>query len=173
MILLAEKDICPAEKAAQTVTYVVTGSNASNADVTYGPAGSSYQATVPMSVTRPLRNPPSDSYEVGAQLQGGGSVSCQVKVDGVTIASASAAGSYNIAHCQIGQDGTGSWENALAENADGTINSARPSAGYSVTLPPVLADAGANTVSLRIVLSATPWRRSWVSVLAGPPASIA
>lgn len=107
MIVLAEKDICPAEQSAQTVTYVVTGSYA---DVTYGPSGSDNQGTVPMSVTQPLGSP--QYYAINAQLQGGGSVSCQIKVDSVTIASASASGGYNIADCEIDQNSTvGSWEN--------------------------------------------------------------
>jgi hypothetical protein len=107
MILLAEKDICPSEQSAQTVTYAVTGSYA---DVTYGPAGSDDQGTVPMSVTQPLGSP--QYYAINAQLQGGGSVSCQIKVDGVTIASASASGGYNIADCEIDQNSlSGGWEN--------------------------------------------------------------
>lgn len=52
-----------------------------------------------------------------------------VKIDGVTIASASAVGGYDSATCQIGQDCTGSWEDALAENADGTIYRARANCG--------------------------------------------
>jgi hypothetical protein len=106
MIALAEKEICPAEQTVQTVTYAVTGSYA---NVTYGPTGSEDQATVPMSITQPLASP--QDYGVSAQLQGGGSVSCQIKVDGVTISSASASGGYNIADCQINHDTTGSWIN--------------------------------------------------------------
>ena len=106
MIVLAEKDICPAEQSAQTVTYAVTGSYA---DVTYGPSGSNDQGTAPRSVTQSLGSP--QYYAINAQLQGGGSVSCQIKVDGVTIASASASGGYNIADCEIDQNSTsGSWE---------------------------------------------------------------
>lgn len=107
MIVLAEKDICPAEQTAQTVTYEVTGSSA---DVTYGPSGSDNQGTVPMSVTQPLGSP--QYYAINAQLQGGGSVNCKIKVDGVTISSASASGGYNIADCEVDQNvTTGSWEN--------------------------------------------------------------
>jgi hypothetical protein len=106
MIHLAEKDICPAKVTAQTVTYVVTGSYA---DVTYGPTGSEDKGTIPMAVTQPLGSP--RDYAISAQLQGGGSVSCQIKVDGVTISSASASGGYTIADCQINRDATGSWIN--------------------------------------------------------------
>jgi hypothetical protein len=54
VIVLAEKDLCPARLTASTVTYVVTGSTA---DVTYGPANSGYQGIVPLSVARPLASP--------------------------------------------------------------------------------------------------------------------
>lgn len=107
IIVLAEKDICPAEHTAQVVTYVVTGSYAR---VTYGPTGSEDQGTVPMSVTQSLGSP--RYYVISAQLQGSGSVSCQIKVAGVTISSASASGGYNIADCGINHDATGSWINA-------------------------------------------------------------
>ena len=91
----------PAAKAAaaQTVTYVVTGSAA---DVTYGPAGSSLSGTVPMRVSKPLGTPL--YYSINAQLQSGGSVSCQILVDSQVISSSTATGGYNIAQCEIGQD---------------------------------------------------------------------
>lgn len=108
MITLAEKDMCPSEQSAQTVTYVITGT--SGAQVSYGPSGSNLSGTVPMSVTQPLANP--SYYAINAQLQGYGEVSCKLEVDGVTISSATASGGYNIADCEIGQDAvTGSWEN--------------------------------------------------------------
>ena len=107
MIVLAENDICPSQKTAQTVTYVVSGSDA---DVTYGPDGSDDQGAVPMSITQPLGSP--EYYAINAQLNGGGSVSCKIEVDGVTIASASASGGYNIADCEIDPNSaSGSWEN--------------------------------------------------------------
>jgi len=107
MIVLAEKDICPDQLKRQTITYVVRGDSA---DVTYGPSGSDYTGTVPMTVTRRLGSP--SYYAINAQLNGSGTVSCKLKVDGVTISSGSATGSYNIASCQIGQNlNTGSWEN--------------------------------------------------------------
>ena len=60
-----------------------------------------------MSVTQPLGSP--EYYASDADLQGGGSVSCQIKIDGITIASASATGGYNSANCEIFRDRTGSW----------------------------------------------------------------
>ena len=111
MVLLAEKDICPGQQAAQTITYVVSGT--SGADVTYGPSGSDYQGSVPMSVTKSLGNP--SYYAINAQLQGYGSVTCKLEVDGVVISKASASGSYNIADCEIDQDITsGSWQDTNA-----------------------------------------------------------
>jgi hypothetical protein len=105
MIMLAEKDLCPAQSTPQQVTYVVTGSLA---HVTYGPSGGGFEGTGPLSVSQPLGQP--QFYSINAQLTGGGSVTCLLKVDGVTIASDSASGSGNIASCQIDQNLNGSWE---------------------------------------------------------------
>lgn len=105
MIMLAEKDLCPALSTPQEVTYVVTGSAA---HVTYGPSGANYQGTGPLSVSQPLGQP--QFYSINAQLTGGGSVTCLLEVDGVTIVSDSASGKGNIASCQIDQNLNGSWE---------------------------------------------------------------
>jgi hypothetical protein len=105
MIMLAEKDMCPSQATAQQVTYVVTGGTA---HVTYGPAGTNLEGTAPLTVTQPLAQP--QFYSINAQLTGGGSVTCQLKVDGVTIASDSASGNGNIASCQINQNLNGSWD---------------------------------------------------------------
>jgi hypothetical protein len=105
MIMLAEKDLCPSQLTAQMVTYVVTGSAA---HVTFGPSGTNYEGTVPLSMSRPLGQP--QFYSINAQLTGGGRVTCLLQVDGVTIASASASGNGNIASCQMDQNLNGSWE---------------------------------------------------------------
>jgi hypothetical protein len=92
----------------KTVTYIVTGSTA---QVTYGPAGSSLNGTVPMHKTRKLHHP--QYYAISAQLQGGGAVHCKIKVDGKTISHSTATGGYNIAQCEIVQDVlSGKWESA-------------------------------------------------------------
>lgn len=97
-----------ADAPAQTVTYVVTGSAA---DVTYGPAGSSLSGTVPLHVTKPLGTPA--YYSVDAQLQGGGSVSCEIDVDGKAVSKGTASGGYQIASCEIVQDPfSGQWQDA-------------------------------------------------------------
>ena len=91
--------------AAQTVTFVVTGSPA---DVTYGPAGTSVSGTVPMHVSKPLGTPL--YYDISAQLQGAGTVSCKIEVNGAVISSSTASGGYNIATCEISQDPlSGQW----------------------------------------------------------------
>ena len=55
-----------------TITYAVTGSPA---DVTYGPAGSDFSGSVPMTETGSLASPA--YYFINAQLQGEGEVTCQ------------------------------------------------------------------------------------------------
>jgi hypothetical protein len=108
MTRLAEQDMCAGDLPGQTVTYIVRGT--SGAQVTYGPAGSDFNGSVPMKVTERLGNP--EYYAINAQLQGGGSVSCSIEVDGIPLSTASASGGYNIAGCEIGQDPvTNLWEN--------------------------------------------------------------
>ncbi|UXY23053.1 hypothetical protein N8I84_33395 [Streptomyces cynarae] len=99
------------KETPQTVTYVVTGTG--GADVQYGPAGSSAQGKVPMSVTKPLRNP--QYYAITAQLQGGGHVTCQLKVNGKVISQSTASGGYNLASCEISKDiFSGKWTDTNA-----------------------------------------------------------
>ena len=105
---LAEQDMCASDLPEQTVTYIVRGF--AGAQVTYGPAGSDFNGNVPMRVTERLGDP--EYYAINAQLQGGGTVSCSIEVDGVPLSTASATGGYNIADCEIGQDPiTNLWEN--------------------------------------------------------------
>jgi hypothetical protein len=92
--------------AAQTVTYEVSGSQA---NVTYGPAGSNAQGSVPMDVTKQLGTP--IYVAITAQLQGSGTVTCKIKVDGKVISQSTASGGYNIAQCEISQNPlSGQWE---------------------------------------------------------------
>jgi hypothetical protein len=108
MTRLAEQDMCGSDLPEQTVTYIVRGT--AGAQVTYGPAGSDFNGSVPMRVTERLADP--EYYAINAQLQGGGSVSCSIEVDGIPLSTASASGGYNIAGCEIGQDPvTNLWEN--------------------------------------------------------------
>src|SRR5215831_11578651 len=87
LITLAAKDLCPTRSTAQQVTYLATGGSA---NVTYGPSGSGFQGSAP--------------------LKGGGTVTCQLKVDGVTIASSTASGTNSVANCAMDQDLNGSWQ---------------------------------------------------------------
>jgi hypothetical protein len=108
MTRLAEQDMCASDLPGQTVTYIVRGT--AGTQVTYGPAGSDFNGSVPMKVTERLGDP--EYYAINAQLQGGGSMSCSIEVDGIPLSTASASGSYNIADCGIGQDPvTNLWEN--------------------------------------------------------------
>ncbi len=91
----------------QIVTYVVTGSAA---HVTYGPSGSDLTGTAPMSAASTLGDPP--YYSIRAQLEGGGTVTCKLEVDGKVISVSTASGGYAIAVCEISRDPvTGQWEN--------------------------------------------------------------
>jgi hypothetical protein len=107
MVRLAEKDICPQYLPPETVTYIVRGTP--GAQVTYGPSGSDFNGNVPMHVTRPLGDP--QFYAINAQLQGDGTVSCVIKVDGIPLSRSIATGGFNIADCEISQDPiTNMWE---------------------------------------------------------------
>jgi len=63
-----------------------------------------------MDKTLTIRSSAPSYYAINAQLQGGGTVSCQIQVDGKTISTATASGGYNIADCEISQDFTGGWQ---------------------------------------------------------------
>lgn len=94
--------------ARQTLTYVVTGSPAT---VTYGPEGSDLAGTVPMRVTVPLGT--ALYYALTAQLQGGGSVTAEILVDGKAVSTGKAAGGYNIAMAEVVKDPlSGGYESA-------------------------------------------------------------
>jgi hypothetical protein len=67
-VVAASTTPAPKPAAPQTVTYEVSGSDA---QVTYGPAGSDLSGTVPMKVIAKLGDPA--YYALQAQLQGGGS----------------------------------------------------------------------------------------------------
>lgn len=91
-----------------TVTYYVAGSVA---DVTYGPAGSQLSGSDPMKETVPLGDAP--YYAITAQLQDyGGSVTCQIGIDGYVVSQATASGDYHIAQCEIVRTADGSWASA-------------------------------------------------------------
>jgi len=97
-----------AAAAVPKITYVVTGT-AGDAQVTYGPDGSSFNGTVPMRVTKRLSS--AAYYAIQAQLQGAGHVKVEILLNGKVISSGTADGGYNIASAEISQDPiTGQWE---------------------------------------------------------------
>lgn len=97
--------------AVPVITYIVTGSPA---DVTYGPEGSNSQGTVPMHVKARLGN--AGYYAIQAQLQGDGSVTVKIEINGKVISSGRAEGGYNIAQAEISQDPiTGQWEDTQSQ----------------------------------------------------------
>jgi len=99
------------QSGQHTLSYIVTGDDAT---VTYGPSGSQNSGTVPMSVTVPLGN--ASYYAINAQLNGSGSVLCEIQVDGTVISESTASGGYDIALCEIVQDPvTGKWEDANSQ----------------------------------------------------------
>lgn len=98
-----------APASAPTVTYIVTGTP--GAVVTYGPSGTNTAGHVGMHVTQPLGS--AEYYAVTAQLQGLGSLTCEILVNGKVVDRQTASGAYNIAGCEIVQDGlNGGWESA-------------------------------------------------------------
>ena len=71
-----------------------------------------------MRITKSLGTP--DYYAIDAQLQGDGTVSCQILVDGKVVSQATASGGYNIASCEISQDPfSGNWEDTNQGREDG------------------------------------------------------
>lgn len=90
-----------------TVTYVVSGDPA---NVTYGPAGSDLQGTVPMQAGAPLGD--ATYYALNAQLQQDGTVTCQILVNGTAVSSGTASGLGGLARCEIIRDSSGDWVDA-------------------------------------------------------------
>lgn len=104
----AASTTAPAAAAAPSkITYEVTGTP--GAQVTYGPAGSDLNGSVPMHVTARLGN--AEYYDIQAQLQGSGDVTVKILINGKVISSGHASGGYNIAMAEISQDPiTGQWQ---------------------------------------------------------------
>jgi hypothetical protein len=93
-----------------TVEFIVTGSSA---NVTYGASNSSIQGSVPLDISEHIPSSPPSYYAITAQLNGGGTVSCTIKIGGRRISSATASGSYNIATCEAVWDPiNGVWQDA-------------------------------------------------------------
>jgi hypothetical protein len=86
----------PGGSSRHTVTYKVTGGH--GASVTYQnesqDTGQDTEAGTPWSDVESMSD--GDFYYVSAQNQGGGTITCSVVVDGVTVDSNSASGEYAI-----------------------------------------------------------------------------
>jgi hypothetical protein len=81
--------------------------------VTYGPSGSDIQGPVPLDISEHIPASPPIDYAITAQLNGGGTVGCAIKIGGRVISSGTASGSYNIAMCEAVQDPiNGGWQDA-------------------------------------------------------------
>jgi hypothetical protein len=64
-----------------------------------------------VSDTEPLGN--AAYYAINAQLQGDGSVWCEIDVDGQPVSSSTATGGYHIVMCEIVRDpASGNWVDA-------------------------------------------------------------
>lgn len=101
-------------KPSAMVTFTVTGSDGGDGiDITYGSQNASLQggSKLPWSTTMPIQAP-AQYYDVQAQLEGRGSITCTVKVKGVS-KSTHAAGGYDFCRAEVINDMDGRW---LAEN---------------------------------------------------------
>lgn len=100
-----------APAGTSTATLVVTGS--SGAQVTYGPAGTGLTGSVPMRKTVALGS--ASTYEIKAQLNGSGTLKCEILVGDKVISQATASGAYGVAVCVIFRDPvSGQWQDATA-----------------------------------------------------------
>ena len=89
---------------ATQVQFSVTGSAPAGVDITYGNDSSNYQGPKHPPMNKTLRVQDNALYyDVTAQLQGGGSVTCSVKI-GDAVKVGHAKGSYNICSAQLNSD---------------------------------------------------------------------
>lgn len=80
-----------------TVTFIVRGSP--SARVRYGPDGATVAGSSPMTLTQPLDG--QQPRELHAALQGSGSITVMIAVDGTVVSQDTAAGGWNIALAEI------------------------------------------------------------------------
>lgn len=94
---------------AKQVEFIVTGTAPGGVDITYGDDGSNYQGHLGMDATLPVHSK-ALFYQVTAQLQGGGHVTCKVII-GNAVKVAHASGGYNICSAQLNSDPiNGGWD---------------------------------------------------------------
>lgn len=107
--------VAPTPPAVSKVEFRVTGSAPAgyiDPTVTYGPEGTSLDGSIPMDKAMTIPDSAPDFYSIDAQLSdAGGSITCEILVNGDVLSKASATGADNIASCEIDQDPfTGQWE---------------------------------------------------------------
>jgi hypothetical protein len=102
----------------QTVTYSCKGYAPNGIDITYGPEGSTFSAaSLPFVETVPLETS-AQNFVTEAQLEGGGSVSCDTMVDYTDSSGAlqsvsdsvTASGGYSNVSAQVCSDFNGGWK---------------------------------------------------------------
>lgn len=100
----------PVRTPPADVTFTVTGSDGrAGVDITYGSQNANLQggSGLPWSVSMAIQ--PADAYyDVQAQLEGAGSITCKVEVEGVT-KTAHAAGAYDFCRAEVINDLNGRW----------------------------------------------------------------
>jgi len=97
-----------AGKGATEVSFSVTGSAPSGVDITYGNDSSNYQGSAPpFNATLPIVKG-ALYYQVTAQLQGDGDITCEVQI-GDAVKTGHAVGGYNICSVQLNEDFDGGW----------------------------------------------------------------
>lgn len=109
------KKVAPKPAPPQTVTYTITGSAPEGIDITWGTDSSNHAAhSLPFTETVPLDNSGGVLYyDVTAQLQGSGDISCQISVNGKVLKTGSASGGYNICMTEVTKDPfTDTWQGA-------------------------------------------------------------
>jgi hypothetical protein len=88
-------------KTTRTITYRISGT-ASKAMITYStPSGQEQQndAHVPWKRTFKVKKNAFDVLTVSAQNSGGGTITCEIDVDGKKVKAAKSSGAYAIASC--------------------------------------------------------------------------
>jgi|1185.fasta_scaffold987404_2 hypothetical protein len=85
----------------RTVTYRI-GGTASRGDLTYSTASGMEQrqgARIPWKKTFKVRRGEFTSLDVSAQNNGGGTITCEIDIDGAKVKAAKSSGQYAIASC--------------------------------------------------------------------------
>jgi len=94
---------------AAALTYRVTGTP--GVAVTYGPVGRTVTSQRPLHVTTTLGS--ALYYSFTAQLQGSGSVTCEILIGSTLISKSVATGGRSVASCGISQNpSSGKWQDA-------------------------------------------------------------